>query len=301
MAFKVIERTKGSDSSTELDDQALTTFKAKRSWTISGDSGDAGTSSDAVRSQLQSSGLLPDEGSPYPDNSAMYCQSVSVSRVSPIFWEAVANYKSSKLNFSGGGGGGGGQPWDSAAKVDYRTVTTRLETDEDFNGNPIVNPGTAEPIRGVTRQVSDTLAIITKPFLVFSGPTIDSFRDTTNDDTYLGYPPGRGLVNSIIATSQKYDGYTYYNVTAEILFRFPFNTTNANAWYFRHSLKGFYEVVNNAAGQPVVVRATDDDGFPVTQPVWLDGSGYRIAPSSAPEFTEWQVQGSSTFSNMGFF
>ena len=217
-----------------------------------------------------------------------------------ILYTATAKYKSPELSPTETGTEAQ-QPWNAAATVSYRSVSGTAEVDEDYDGEPIINPGTSEPVAGITRKVSDVLAIIKRPFLVFSGPVIRQFMDQNNSDTYLGFPAGEGLVQAIQAEPNSYDGVEYYNVTAEVLFRTPYRTTSDKAWFHRRTLKGFYEVVTPDSGPQEIVRSVDAEKRFVTQPVLLDGSGQRLADGGTPVFEERKLYGSIAYSGMGFF
>lgn len=294
--YDVKETTKGNDSNSSLTDQAEIIYSARRSWTVA--TSETGPDSSSAQAALQQLQLIPLEGDAHPDNAALICRTVKVVRESPIFYTVEANYQSNTIT---AGGSLGDQPWNQPATTTYRSVSSDEETDFDFNGRLIANPGTFELVTGVTKRISDIVAIIKRDFLVFSGPTIRTYMDKTNTDSYLGFPPGEGLVWSIEAEPQTYQQTTYYTVTAEILFRTPLQTTSDKAWYNRRAVKGFYELVQDF---PIDrrVRSLDDDNEPVTEPVLIDQSGYRIGGLlPTPYYEETQVQGSINYSSMGFF
>lgn len=295
MAYTIFETTKGNDSGSDYSDDGKLTINAKRSWTIAFDA-EAGSST-AVKELLQNAGDLPYESASHPDNAMLICRSVTVTRVSPIYYTASASYKSRPLKSTDQGATA---PWETLARVSYRSVSGEAEVDEDYNGDPIVNPGTNEPVFGITRRISDIVAVIKRPFIVFSGPVIRQFMDQTNTDTYLSFSAGEGIVQSIQADESEFDGTTYFDVSAEILFRTPYRTTSEKAWYHRRMLKGYYEILT-PSGTQKKERAVDDGGGQMTQPILLDESGQKIPDGGIPVFVDTKLYGSIAFSGMGFF
>jgi hypothetical protein len=296
--YNVDEQTKGNDSGWKRGNDGKVTLNASRSWSIVSDT--PGASSERVKQDLQSTGQLPSDDDPHPDNGQLLGGGIKVVRESPILYTATAAYRSPELSPTDTGNETV-EPWNGKATVSYRSVSGTAEVDEDYEGNAIVNPGTNEPVSGVTRKVSDVLAIIKRPFLVFSGPVIRQFMDQPNSDAYLGFPPGEGLVQVIHADPDSYGGLEYYNVTAEVLFRTPYRTTSEKAWYHRRTIKGYYEVVTPDSGPQKIVRCVDSEKQFETQPVLLDASGQRLQDGANPEFAETKLYGSIAYSGMGFF
>ena len=293
MAFTVNETTSGNDSGSALSDDGKITYSAKRSFQISSDV--LGLSSEAVRFQLQQIGELPWEGTAHPDNAILRCRSPKVTRVSPIFFTATVDYASVPIPASDSQDPPT-SPFDIPATVDYRSVTSTAQVDEDINGDPIRNEGTEEPITGIERRVTDVLAIVKRNFLVFSGPTIRTFMDKTNTDNYLGFPPGEGMIQNISASETIQDDVPYFEVSAEILFRTPYQVSSADAWKHRRFLKGT-KVVKNGKN----IKALDSLGAVETQPVFIDEAGERLDAGATPIQKLTQLYGSIAFSGMGFF
>lgn len=289
--YNAIENTKGTESGSELDDRGKLVLTASRSWSVV--LSEPGDSPTKVKQSLQQAGELPNEGDAHPDNSFLICRNVNIVEDDHIYYLAKAIYRSIPFE-----AGEAGEPWDTSATVSYRSVTSTADVDEDYNGEIIANPGTDEPVFGVQRRVSDVLAIIKRPFLVFSGPTIRGFMDKVNTDTFLGFPPGEGMVQTISADESTYEQIKYYNVTAEILFRTPYRTTSSKSWYHRRILKGYYEKIPN---QTEPKRIVDLEKNPVSTPHLIDDTGLRLDPGSTPYTEERKLYGEVAFSGMGFF
>lgn len=294
--YSVIEDTAGNESSVQLLQQDGTAiFRAKRTWTIATDT--PGLSAEFVKSDLKSLGQLPLEGDTHPDNSILANIGQNVKRESPIYFTASADYQSAPIPPTGSNLDD--DPWNQPGIVDIETVTTEREVDEDFDGNAIVNPGTEEPVGGVNRRFSDQLVILKRPFIVFSGASIQTYQDTTNSDGFLTYAAGTGLVQKITARQARHRDIVYYNVTAQILFRKPYRTTDDKAWYHRRVLKGYLELyVGNFSDE--IRRALDSEGREMAEPVLLTSSGERLEAGLPAEFEERKLYGSSVYSTMGF-
>jgi len=290
------ETTKGNDSGTELSDKGLKSYTATRSWTIVSDT--LGQSAVEVRRDLQSLGDLPTEGETHPDNLILGCKGVNVVRAAPFYFTATAKYKSPPVQGGGGGDDEDSNPWDIPALVSWRSATSELNADQDFDGVLIANPGTNEPVTGITRRVTDVIAVIKRPFLVFSGPVILGFADQINSDAYLGFPAGRGQVQSITADPQIHNETTYYDVSAEINFRTNFQVTADKTWHHRRKLEGFYEKITNV---DLPIRIKDGEDKDITVPALLDLDGKKLADGATPEWKETKLYGSVAFADMGFF
>lgn len=295
--YDVLEATLGNDSGSRLNiKDGTAVFFAKRSWTIAVDT--AGLSSKLVQDTLQGDGRLPLEGDAHPDNGALVCQGLpAVRRISPIFFEAEANYESIPISTITGGNIDD-DPWNQPTIRRSRSVTQELEVDEDYNGNAIVNPGTNEFVP-VKRRFSDIVVTLRRAFIVYSDATQSTYMDKTNSDAYLTFQPGQGLVQSIQSELAIHRDIPYYNVTTELYFRNPYRTTAANAWYHRRAVKGYLEFYTG--NFDLVRRALDDEGRETPEPVLLDKvTGERLPPGSPAQFLETQLYGSIAFSTLGY-
>jgi len=302
MALDLREKTTGNASGTDLSDEGKIVLDANRAWSITATDTDVGRSGLSVLDELQGTGQLPLEGDPHPDGSSFECRKVAVQRVSPVFYEARADYKT-RPRQNDGSQGNDVPPWDIPTTVSYRSVTSDIPVEFDFNGELIANPGTLEPVFGVTRRFSDLQVTLKRAFLNFTPSAFNAFKDTVNSDTFLSFEPGTGLIYSIAADEQHYDGSSYFDVTAEILFRTAYATTADKAWYHRRAITGYYErvILGDPFNVEITARSRDAEGIEVTQPIRLDESGYRLADDDPNTvFEETQLYGTSAFGSMGF-
>lgn len=295
MAFDVIESTLANNTTSSKSGRDLI-VRTKRTWSIA--STVAGLSSVAVRSALQASGELPIENfSAHPDNSLFKCTSCNVARKFPILFEASADYETPVIP-AGTDQDEADYPWDLPTKRKTSSVLTEAETDEDINGKAIINPGTDEPVFGVNRTIVDTKVVLKRSFLVFGPSQIEVYAGGVNSDEFIGFPAGRGKITLLEADENDFEGTPYYDVICEILFRKPYRTTAARAWWHRRELRGYYAVKSDGT----VGRAVDQqERKPVTQPVRLNSLGEQLDPGDPSEFVETPTDFTVSFGSMGFY
>jgi hypothetical protein len=95
----------------------------------------------------------------------------------------------------------------------------------------------------------------------------------------------------------------YWEITAQIQFRYPYRTTPDKAWYARVRHEGFYEKIN-VGTKKAIVRAVDGNKEPMTRKVLLDNNGYRLQPPAEGEqqnavWLEFKLYDSLPFNALG--
>lgn len=243
---------------------------------------------------IESAAGLPLIGEEYPGRQFIYCESIDFKPVSPILTIATANY-------SGEIGPAGEQdsPLNKPPQISWSDVESDEPTDEDFNGQPIVNVN-GEPIEGVTMKLADNVVTIKKNFLTFNPYATAAYRHSVSSDTFLGYPPGTARLIRYNAQQVALADDSYWEVTASIQFRLGIRTTDARAWWKRVRNEGYYEKVTDAfTSQPILVQATDDNGKPMTRPVLLKSDGTRETDPTQAYWLEFQVYDSLPYNSLG--
>lgn len=299
MAFDTPTQTNRSELKSSMDERGRITQTTTRELIIASDS----PSTDNVKTarlHLIANGIV--EGSLHPQFGApFYLRDLDVVREGPIHFKANCGYRTPQLDSSKPNVI---YPWQLPARVSYFTVKTEEPIDVDINGDPILTAA-SESVQGLTRKVSDLGIRISKAFLTFSPAAFYTFIDSVNSDVFLGFPVGTLNVDDIDAQDEKFDNsVTYFNVSAMLLARKPYNTTNAKAWYKRFRHEGFY--ARPSSGQPPEPAVNPETKEPVVTPVLLDADGVQVAdavPPSYPSATwlEKEVYESKAFSGMGFF
>lgn len=212
---------------------------------------------------------------------------VQLSQVSPIMSIASVTYSGTAVELDP----------TSTIKISWTDTESDEPIDEDFDGNPIVNPN-GEPIEGITMKVADQVVTIERRFLSFSPYIVNAYRHSVNSDVFLDYPPGMAR---LIRYSAAFNG-GMWDVSASIQFRYPYRTVPVNAWRARVRREGFY--IRDTVGGPVR-RALDSDitagspGEPVIKPVLIDSAGLIITDPAMAEWKEIKRYGSLPYNALG--
>lgn len=159
-------------------------------------------------------------------------------------------------------------PLNAPADIEWSDETSTENIDQDADGNPIVTAN-GEAINGVTIELPDPVLTVTRNFAVWNPHIIHQYRMSVNSDTFASFPPGTARLVSAparLVIDQNYG--SYWRVTARIRFRYPYNTTAAEAWYARVRHEGFR--VKEGSD---IKHATDDQGNKVVTPVLLKEDG----------------------------
>lgn len=203
-----------------------------------------------------------------------YADNISVERPSPILWIVTVDYTG---ELGPGDSNNENNPLFAPPRIDWDDVESEQEIDEDFDGNPIQTIN-GEPIEGVKALIADQTVAIKRNMLLFNPYVQARYRRAVNSDIFLGWPPGTAKLMKLSASNVPNDEGGYWEVSAQIQFRYPYRTTPEKAWYGRIRHEGYYERVelSGPGAGTKVVRAVDSNKEPVTKPVLLDENGYRI-------------------------
>lgn len=227
---------------------------------------------------------IPQNGSPHPGMLEAYVVNHRVTPLGPFFWLVEVGYE--------------GETRDPATvDVKWSSVMTTEPIDRDVAGRAIVTAN-GEQVEGLSMDVSDAVVVITRKFATFSSGLIAPYWRATNNDSFLGYPPGTARLMSWEASNQfKYGAPNEaWTVTARVQFREPYaNTTPAQAWMKRWRHEGL--LVRYADG--VIRRAVDSSGQEETKPVLLKADGTRETNPDAAVFIHTPVYASLPYSALG--
>lgn len=236
------------------------------------------TKPEAIEYDLLNDSRLPSQGDSFSDRYPfIYCDGNSLQRIGLIYWIATYDY-SGELALKEGED----NPLFAPPRIDWDDVETDEEIDEDWDGNPIQTVN-GEPIEGVTVPIPDQTVTIKRNMLLFNSYVQARYRRAVNSDIFLDWPPGTARITKYAASNVTTKDQAYWEITAQIQFRFPYRTTAEKAWYSRNRHEGYYERIDLSgpgAGSRIV-RAVDGNKEPVTKPVLLDENGYRI-PAGEP-------------------
>jgi hypothetical protein len=203
-----------------------------------------------------------------------YADNISIERPSPILFIVTVDYTG---ELGPGDSNNENNPLFAPPRIDWDDVESEQEIDEDFDGVPIQTIN-GEPIEGVKALIPDQTVAIKRNMLLFNPYVQARYRRAVNSDIFLGWPPGTAKLMKLSASNVPNDQGGYWEVSAQIQFRYPYRTTPEKAWYHRSRHEGYYERVelSGPGAGTKVVRAVDANKEPVTKPVLLDASGVRI-------------------------
>jgi hypothetical protein len=246
---------------------------------------------------------IPAAGSSFSDDFPfVYADGAALERVSPILWIMT-------VDFNGELGPGDEEDPESSnnpifapPRIDWDDVEQELEVDEDYDGNPIQTVN-KEPIEGVKAAIADQTVMIKRNMVSFSPYVQARYRRAVNSDTFLGWPPGTAKITKLSASLVHSEDMGYWEITAQIQFRYPYRTTPDKAWYARVRHEGFYEKID-VGTKKAIVRAVDGNKEPMTRKVLLDNNGYRLQPPAEGEqqnavWLEFKLYDSLPFNALG--
>jgi hypothetical protein len=290
MAVTYFDQTFSSGVKTSVDDKGWTTATAQIKWNAF-----VSTPSDTELT-VRLDPRCPRERLRHPLFGGLYCNGVDVSRRGPVHFEVTADFTSPQYKEANGEQQG---PLAQPTQVSFFTITSEEEIDEDFSGYPIVT-ACGEPVMGITRPISDLGVRLQKNFASFDPASFYTFIDCVNSDTFIGFSPGVLRIASISADEQFFtdsngNSIPFWSVQVEIHARKPYRTTAAKSWWKRYRHEGFYIKSGNK-----IVRATDDNKEPVSQPVQLAANGTKLSDQTQSTWVERQVFAPVNFASMGF-
>ena len=293
MAYSVI-REPSTTTGTTLDDKGFVGSTDVIIYNISVTGDDVFKTSTLIRQELQNSGGLPREGSLHPDSGISTVRAVALNDQSPSYRRAVVSYTATPRPSSDTDEDQ--DPWELPASISFASVSQEVPVDTDADGNAILNPGTDEPVEGITRKINDLSMVITKNLVGINPTNIQGFSNKVNNDTFLDFVAGRCLTGDISANPAVHDGTDYYIVVVPVMVREPYAVPASKTWYHRRMLKGFYHL-DTAGGD--VVRAVDKEGQYTTTPVLLAANGTRLALGGTPIFEETKLYEETSFGAFG--
>ena len=274
-AVKMWSRTSGSLSLIHGDWRDVTIQEA---WSVV-------CEKDDVIQDVLNAENLPQMCDSFPNAEYIKVAMQNPQRISPVFWIVGITYKG-LVNKSGYSDSPVNQP----PLLTWSDVDSEEATDEDTWGNPIVTAN-GEPIDGVTTKLADVQLQVKRNFREFNPAVQHAYRHSVNSDQFVGFAPGVAKLTKMSAVKQWHKGCgAYWEVTGNILFRYPWRTHPYRSWYARIRHEGFYErqgtkMLIGAPDQAFGVRAwgyltINNATGAITGAVLVNGgSGYTSSPS----------------------
>ncbi len=225
---------------------------------------------------------LPLLGDLYPGSRQIRVKNKAPKQQSPVLWTVDVSYEGEF-----GPDGLDQSPLDQPPQITWGKADTEEPVDQDLNGKAIVTVNN-EPIMGITKAISDITVTIKRNYLGVNLPATHAYLHSVNSDTFLGFAPGLGRMttfNAVEKHDEEFGGY--YEVTAGVQFRYPYNTTPNKAWYARVRHEGFL-VRKTVDDEPE--RAKDrKNNQETSQPVLLKSDGTEEFDPENAHFLEFQI------------
>lgn len=127
-------------------------------------------------SEILTASGLPQNGQAHSVITNAFATSVDPAQISPICWQVNIGYEGETAD-------------PETTEIEWSDVTSTEPIDRDYDGNAILTAN-GEQVDGLTMEISDQVAVITKKFLTIDLPSVALYRHATNSDTFLGWPPG---------------------------------------------------------------------------------------------------------------
>tara|TARA_R100000152_G_C6781949_1_gene217711 strand:- start:783 stop:1652 length:870 start_codon:yes stop_codon:yes gene_type:complete len=232
---------------------------------------------------------IPKSGHSHPANPWFRCRSAQATRVSPIMFEVQCTYKSKSKDPND-------NPLTEPADIQYSTLQSTEEIDEDIDGNPI-NTAAGEPITGVKIQVGDLAATVTKNLPSFNPASIYTYANTVNSSTFMGFAAGVVRIHNITAKIVYAEDLTYWTVTVVFHFRYPVHTSADKSWWKRVRHEGTLYLAEDLQYPPL--RFTERTGQLVGGKGMLKDNGTKETDPTIGHWKEFQVYRTQNFNSLG--
>ncbi|XZE20864.1 hypothetical protein SH449x_000754 [Pirellulaceae bacterium SH449] len=235
---------------------------------------------------------LPAAGSVYPGTNFVLAGRARMQQVSPIMTVATVEYRG-EIAPSNGSGPPSSNPISAPPTIDWDTILSEEEIDEDIYGKPIVTAA-GERVRGIKAEFPDLLLTVNRNFAFWNSYTQAAFARGVNSLDYANWPPGTGRVVKLKASSVIGDpgnGFGYWRATLQVKFRIPWRTTPNKAWFARWFHQG-YKCKKRIDGDPdaqgnnpfKIVPCVDGHKSVSTSPRPLDVNGFQVEDNDESQF-----------------
>jgi hypothetical protein len=221
---------------------------------------------------------------PYEIDTGSYVQSINMARDGDDGkqWTVTVNYGPFDLNHDAGSSevsNGSLNPAEMAPQVEWGTAKYEVSFPLDINGNPYLNTA-GDPLENPPKQEESRLTLdFVRNELTYNPAYANSYADTINTDSFLGYQQYQVKCKSITGKRIYSADYGFY---WEVHYAFEFrNKTfpNFNAQGNTQTF-GFQELVLNAglrqldlSQNPPALKQILINGSPITSPVALAQNG----------------------------
>ena len=218
----------------------------------------------------------------YPHTQAIFCTDVGHEPVGPTFSIVPVSYAGELSSDDPDD-----DPTNKPPEISFGSVTVTEELDEDIDGLPLTN-SVGELVTGISDDIWDYVLKVKRNFDRFSSYAWRQYaRSYSNDVFYDSWPAGTASLRGFNVRVVNYGtNKVYYETTANIAFREPYNTVPARCWWKRYRNEGMYErstvtaTISGGGGTGAYAYPVVSSGGGVTAVViTAKGSGYTSAPT----------------------
>jgi len=206
---------------------------------------------------------------------------------------------------------GSANPLDMAPEATWSSAKFERSTPTDVNGSYFINT-VGDPLENPPKREESTQVLqFSRNEATYNEQYAQSYRDTTNQDPFLGFQPNQVKCNDINAKRVYTADYGYYwQVNYEFAFRvivytFPDGTTYTQGWE-ELVLNAGFQYYNTTTMK--VTKILDPSGAPVSAPIALTTDGQPLNPTwepgaapgtnPQPVYLVFQQYPMSTFANL---
>ena len=243
----------------------------------------ADATEDEIRNASDGTNSIPALRSQRPGVAGVFVTSRDVQAVGPIMSIVTVTWE-------GEAGPNGETPETQPPDIEYSSVEINEEADRDAYGTPLTNT-VGDPVTGLQGTIQDMALRVRRNFLAVNGNLALQYLNSVNSDVYpvLGtdWQPGQAHLRAYSAKPvfDANGNVSYFSVDAEIIFRYPVNTVNARAWWYRYRNEGLRKryatrvSFSGGGGNGASGYAVASGGAVTAVVVTNRGRGYTSAPT----------------------
>lgn len=255
---KVTEDFHGWGATDAIDANGTLTGSAPRWFNVDFDTGDVGANRPLL---AKADSRIPQLGEAHPFDPWIFVvdRAVSVNAKSPLAFRVTVNYAEIE------------NPLEQPTIIEWLSASVIENVDIATNGDPIRNSSDELFDPPHTEEFDDLLLRGVYNVAVFNPIGAANYKGAINTDFFLGFNPGQAKVITYVSREiRAITGNFYVEVTVEIQFR-------QTGWKRKFVDEGYrIKTGVDSDGKPTYEEIKDDDGNPITEPVFLDGSGAKL-------------------------
>lgn len=230
---------------------------------------------------------IPVYGEGYPGEPWLKVTDKDVKTKSPTLFEVTVTYEQEV----------GSDPTAEDPDVAWDFVETHEEVDTDVDDKPLVNVNQEGFDPPITREFADLVLTITRNEPAFNPILADQYKTTINSEPFYGFAAQTVLLKKITGQAVKTNNVIDYWRVAYI---FHIRT---DGWRRRILNRGFKVRATDENGVPLTPpeykTATGHDGNPLNEPVLLTENGLEKSEEDEPHWLKFRLYEEKSFGPLG--